>query len=721
MVHGSAEEEGAAGRAEAAGEGLERVDAGGVDGSHVAEAQDDDGLELVEVGGGFEKLFGGAEEEGAVDAEERDVGRDDLALEVVGEAVADVGVVDGDDGGGFCHAADVKQGGEAKADGDSDGEVGKDGECEGDEPDGDGGGVEAEDAADFVPLAHVPGDDEEDGGESGEGDVAGQGRSDDEDGEEGDGVDHAGEGGACAGADVGGGAGDGSGGGDAAEEGRDDVGDALGNEFDVGVVAVAGHAVCDNGREHGLQRGEHGDSEGGGDEGDDVFAVEGGKGEVRKALGDAAEFGADGFYGELEGGGDGGRDEEGDDGGGDALGDAGQDEEDGEGSGAEGERGGVDAGGAGDEELDAGEEFRGDSGGAEAEEVLDLGAGDEDGDAVGEADDDHAGDEFDGGAEAGESHGDEDCAGHEGDEGEAVHAEAGDDAGDDDDECAGGAADLGAGAAEGGDEESGDDGGVEAGLGSDSAGDAEGHGEGQRDEADGEASDEVVHEIGGLVVAEGQERLGQVGIELGHNLPIRLRLFGREDDRRFRRDGFAEAKSGVAGAVEVGFQAEGLVAGAVVDGLGGEVVVGDVEFEEGEAGGLDGGFGEREEAAAEAEAAEGGEEFDGPEIGEGGGVRGCHFGDEGDGGKAYDGAGGEGDPGGEAGVEAEGAEELAGEAVGWLEAGGLNGVELGEVCGLEGAAGELGWKGHGFVEEVAENRTPGLFGEGRAGGLRKPG
>ena len=38
----------------------------------------------------------------------------------------------------------------------------------------------------------------------------------------------------------------------------------------------------------------------------------------------------------------------------------------------------------------------------------------------------------------------EDDAGHEGDHGEAAHAEAGHDAGDDDDEGAGGSADLGA-------------------------------------------------------------------------------------------------------------------------------------------------------------------------------------------------------------------------------------------------------------------------------------
>ena len=39
------------------------------------------------------------------------------------------------------------------------------------------------------------------------------------------------------------------------------------HEFDVGVVAVAGHAVGNDGGEHAFKRGEHGDGKGRGDEG----------------------------------------------------------------------------------------------------------------------------------------------------------------------------------------------------------------------------------------------------------------------------------------------------------------------------------------------------------------------------------------------------------------------------------------------------------------------
>ena len=55
-------------------------------------------------------------------------------------------------------------------------------------------------------------------------------------------------------ADVGGGACDGAGGGKAAEQRRDDVGRALADEFLVGVVARAGHAVGDHGRQQRLDR-----------------------------------------------------------------------------------------------------------------------------------------------------------------------------------------------------------------------------------------------------------------------------------------------------------------------------------------------------------------------------------------------------------------------------------------------------------------------------------
>jgi hypothetical protein len=113
--------------------------------------------------------------------------------------------------------------------------------------------------------------------------------------EEGEGVDDAGDGGVRAGADVGGGAGDGAGGGHAAEEGRDDVGDALGDEFHVGVVAVAGHAVRNYCGKKTFDGGEHGDGEGGGEQRQDVDAVEVGRAKWGKPRGDAAELGADGL------------------------------------------------------------------------------------------------------------------------------------------------------------------------------------------------------------------------------------------------------------------------------------------------------------------------------------------------------------------------------------------------------------------------------------------
>ena len=244
--------------------------------------------------------------------------------------------------------------------------------------------------------------------------------------------------------------------------------------------------------------------------------MEVGQGEGWKAAGDAAEFAADGFDRQVEDDADAGANEKSNDGGRDSPVEARQDEDDGQCAEAEAESGGVKGSEVGDEQADSGEEFAWNRTGAKAEEVLDLGGSDEDGDAVGKADDDHPGNEPDGSAEAGESHEEEDHSGHHGDHGEAAHAETGDDSGDDDDECAGGAADLGARAAEGGDEEPGNDGGVEAGLGSDSGGDAEGHGEGQGNKSDGEAGEQVVHEHLGGIGSEGQDGLGQIRIAYGH-------------------------------------------------------------------------------------------------------------------------------------------------------------------------------------------------------------
>ena len=75
-------------------------------------------------------------------------------------------------------------------------------------------------------------------------------------------MDHSGDGGERAGADVRRGASDGSGGGDASEERRGDVGYSLGYEFHVGVVAIAAHTIGYDGGEEAFDRGEKGDREG---------------------------------------------------------------------------------------------------------------------------------------------------------------------------------------------------------------------------------------------------------------------------------------------------------------------------------------------------------------------------------------------------------------------------------------------------------------------------
>ncbi len=75
-------------------------------------------------------------------------------------------------------------------------------------------------------------------------------------------MDDACYGGTSAVVDVGHGAGDGARHGNAAEEGDDDVGGALCDEFRIGVVAVAGDAVGYGRREQRFDGAEHGDGEG---------------------------------------------------------------------------------------------------------------------------------------------------------------------------------------------------------------------------------------------------------------------------------------------------------------------------------------------------------------------------------------------------------------------------------------------------------------------------
>jgi hypothetical protein len=108
LVARSAEEEGAAGLVQASVELLKGVDAGGVEGGHIAEAEDDDIAEGVQIAGGFGELFCRAEEERSVDAEDADVGGNLFVLKNMRLSVAQVFGGDGGDGGGGGYAVDVK-------------------------------------------------------------------------------------------------------------------------------------------------------------------------------------------------------------------------------------------------------------------------------------------------------------------------------------------------------------------------------------------------------------------------------------------------------------------------------------------------------------------------------------------------------------------------------------------------------------------------------------
>jgi hypothetical protein len=174
-----------------------------------------------------------------MDAENDGKVGDELALENMHLVAGDIFFRDAGDGGSGGDLADEDQRGEDHARLDSDGEVGEDSEEEGGEPDADLELGEAKDLGYLVPLAHVVADDHEDGGEDAERNEPGVRRGKEQHGEDGERMHHAGDGRLRTGANVGGGAGDGASGGKAAEERREDVGDALGDEFDAWVVAIA--------------------------------------------------------------------------------------------------------------------------------------------------------------------------------------------------------------------------------------------------------------------------------------------------------------------------------------------------------------------------------------------------------------------------------------------------------------------------------------------------
>jgi len=272
-----------------------------------------------------------------------------------------------------------------------------------------------------------------------------------------------------------------------------DVGEALADQLLVRVVPGAGHAVGDDGGQQRLDGAQHGDGEGGRQQGDQPVHADRWQHEARQAHGDFAECAADG------------------------------------GDGREGEHGLDRRRGhqrdhrprhpaqprharAEHDEQQAGQCQRGRdrvqlrqdlqqmpelvvevcaASFGQAEEVVPLADPDDHADAGREADDDRGGDEADHPAEPGQPKRRQHDAGHDGREQQPVHAERRHDPGQDDDERAGRPGDLHPAAAERRDDQAGDDGGVDALLGPHAGRDGEGQRQGQGDDPDNEPGDNV--------------------------------------------------------------------------------------------------------------------------------------------------------------------------------------------------------------------------------------
>ena len=121
-------------------------------------------------------LVGGAEQKRPVNAEDGRVVRDVLVLKNVQAPVFDIVVGHLRNRRGLGHAADEEQRRQDHAGLDGDGQVGENGQREGDQPDADIGFGQAQQLRNLAPLAHVVGDDHQDSRQRRHRDVTGQRR-----------------------------------------------------------------------------------------------------------------------------------------------------------------------------------------------------------------------------------------------------------------------------------------------------------------------------------------------------------------------------------------------------------------------------------------------------------------------------------------------------------------------------------------------------------------
>jgi hypothetical protein len=156
----------------------------------------------------------------------------------------------------LLHSADEHDGGHDQTGSDTDGQIEKDREEEGDKHDKEVRPVAGPEGVEVFPFSHAERHGNENAGKGGERNVAGERSGKEGDGEENRRMGKSGDGRPSAIADVRGGASDSAGGGNPAEERAEKIGEALRDQFLVGVVAGVGHAIGHSGREEAFNAAE---------------------------------------------------------------------------------------------------------------------------------------------------------------------------------------------------------------------------------------------------------------------------------------------------------------------------------------------------------------------------------------------------------------------------------------------------------------------------------
>src|SRR6185437_1462236 len=232
----AAQDQSPAGSMDAIGQIFQSANSGGVNRGHVAQANDDDGGQLRNALYQFIHLVGGAKQEWPVDAENGDVRRNFLVLQDVNASLFHICVGNLGDGCGVGDFSDEDQSSHDHAGLNRYGEIGENSKEERCRPCAGFKARELQQFRDFRPLAHVVRNHQQDCRQHGKWNVTGQRRGENDNRQKSERMNHACYGGFGAGSNVGGRARDCAGGGQSTNKRREEVCEALSNQFDIGIV-----------------------------------------------------------------------------------------------------------------------------------------------------------------------------------------------------------------------------------------------------------------------------------------------------------------------------------------------------------------------------------------------------------------------------------------------------------------------------------------------------